>query len=93
MTTDIETIEAGLPLLQDTWINFIELGIGIYLLSRTVGKAAFLVLVSTLRKSLLPKSYGHRIVLIFFNICSIDLVVLVPSKTFSAGKRSLDCKH
>lgn len=58
MTTDIETIKTGLPLLQDTWINFIELGIGIYLLSRTVGKAAFLVLVSTLCKFLWLKNHG-----------------------------------
>lgn len=54
MTTDIENIATGIPLLQDTWINFIELGIGIYLLSRTVGKASFLVCVSTLCKSLCP---------------------------------------
>lgn len=50
MTTDIDTIAIGFRMLHETWINVIEIVLGIYLLYTIVGEAAFLVLLSTLSK-------------------------------------------
>lgn len=51
MTTDIDTIAIGFRMLHETWINVLEIALGIYLLYTIVGEAAFLVLISTLSKS------------------------------------------
>lgn len=43
MSTDVEAIVNIIPLLHDAWIIPLELGLSIYLLSRAISKAAFLV--------------------------------------------------
>ena len=48
MSTDIELIVGGIPLLHETWIRVAELGVGIYLLSTAVGAASFLVFFPTI---------------------------------------------
>lgn len=50
MSTDIEGIASGLPMLHEVWARILELGIGIYLLSRTVKAACFLVFIPTASK-------------------------------------------
>lgn len=43
MSTDIDGITDGVRAINETWINYLEVGFGIYLLATLVGKAAFLV--------------------------------------------------
>lgn len=50
MTTEIENVATGLRMTHETWVNVIEVALGIYLLWRIVGAAAFFVLFPTLRK-------------------------------------------
>lgn len=50
MSTDVDNIEAGFVIMHNIWAGVIELGIGVYLLSRYVGAAAFLVAVPAVRK-------------------------------------------
>ena len=47
MSTDIEGIASGIPLLHEIWVTVIELGLGIYLLSRIVKAACLLVFIPT----------------------------------------------
>lgn len=44
MTTDVEGIALGLPKFHETIASIIEVGVGIYLLTTTVGKASFLII-------------------------------------------------
>lgn len=48
MSTDIDSLVTGLPDLHETWISFVEVGIGTYLLTTVVGKASFLVVMPLL---------------------------------------------
>lgn len=50
MSTDVDSIEAGFVTMHDLWAGVIELGIGVFLLSRYVGAAAFLVAVPAVCK-------------------------------------------
>lgn len=50
MSTDVDNIEAGFVMMHDLWAGVFELGIGVFLLSRYVGAAAFLVAVPAVRK-------------------------------------------
>lgn len=52
MSTDIDGIATGLPELHNVWGNFVEIAIGIYLLARTVGRAAFVAVFPALGKFL-----------------------------------------
>lgn len=45
MSTDIEGLVTGLPMMHDIWVSFIEIGIGAYILTTVVGRAAFLVVL------------------------------------------------
>jgi hypothetical protein len=48
MSTDIDGIMYGLETVHEIWGSIIDLGIGIYLLSRFVGAATFLVVIPTI---------------------------------------------
>lgn len=50
MSTDVDNIEAGFVMMHDLWAGILELGIGVFLLARYVGAAAFLVAVPAVRK-------------------------------------------
>lgn len=50
MSTDVDNIEAGFVMMHDLWAGIIELGVGVFLLARYVGAAAFLVVVPAVRK-------------------------------------------
>jgi len=50
MSTDVDSIEAGFVMMHDLWAGVLELGIGVFLLARYVGAAAFLVAVPAVRK-------------------------------------------
>jgi ATP-binding cassette subfamily C (CFTR/MRP) protein 1 len=50
MSTDVANIEAGFVTMHDLWAGVLELSIGIFLLARYVGAAAFLVAVPAVRK-------------------------------------------
>lgn len=50
MSTDVSGIEAGFTMIHDLWAGIIELAIGMWLLARYVGGAAFLVAIPTVRK-------------------------------------------
>jgi ATP-binding cassette, subfamily C (CFTR/MRP), member 1 len=50
MSTDVDSIEAGFVMMHDLWAGVLELGIGIFLLARYVGAAAFLVAVPAVCK-------------------------------------------
>lgn len=45
MSTDVDSIGAAFTTIHDLWVGIIELAIGVYLLARYVGPAAFLVAV------------------------------------------------
>lgn len=50
MSTDVDNIESGFAMMHDLWAGVLELGIGVFLLARYVGAAAFLVAVPAIRK-------------------------------------------
>ncbi|KAI1878317.1 uncharacterized protein JN550_000499 [Neoarthrinium moseri] len=50
MSTDVDSIEAGFVMMHDLWAGVLELGIGVFLLARYVGAAAFLVVVPAVRQ-------------------------------------------
>ena len=56
MSTDIELIVGGVPMLHETWIRVLELCAGIYLLSTVAGRASFLVFFPTLGEHFILKS-------------------------------------
>ncbi|KAH8198816.1 hypothetical protein TruAng_007039 [Truncatella angustata] len=62
MSTDVDSIEAGFVMMHDLWAGVLELGIGVFLLARYVGAAAFLVIVpavlSTASSHFLAKKNG-----------------------------------
>lgn len=45
MSVDVAGVAGGILKVQDTWACFVEIGLAIYFLYRTVGNGAFLVLV------------------------------------------------
>lgn len=45
MSADVEGIALGLPKFHEAFASIIEVGVGIYLLTTTVGKASFLVIL------------------------------------------------
>lgn len=57
MSTDIELIVGGVPMLHAIWIRVLELGVGINLLSTVAGRASFLVFFPTLGKYCKLKNY------------------------------------
>lgn len=66
MSTDVSGVERLFPLFHDTWSGLAELGIGLYILSTTVGAAAFLTLIPIFSKYHLllklcsPKTHSAR---------------------------------
>lgn len=50
MSTDIDGVVDGLPVLHEVWIYTLEFGLGLYLLSTMVRAAAFLVAIPTFGK-------------------------------------------
>ena len=50
MSTDVDNIEAGFVMMHDLWAGILELAIGVFLLARYVGAAAFLVAVPAVCK-------------------------------------------
>lgn len=50
MSTDIEGIARGLPMLHELWVRVLELVLGIYLLSRLIKEACLLVFIPTASK-------------------------------------------
>jgi hypothetical protein len=48
MSADVEGIALGLPRFHDVFAGVIEVGVGIYLLTTTVGKASFLIIFPTI---------------------------------------------
>jgi hypothetical protein len=51
MSNDVDSIEAGFVMMHDLWAGVIELALGVFLLARYVGAAAFLVAVPAVRES------------------------------------------
>jgi hypothetical protein len=47
----VDSIEAGFVMMHDLWAGVIELALGVFLLARYVGAAAFLVAVPAVRES------------------------------------------
>lgn len=45
MSTDIETITAGIPEIHEIWGSYFEIGLGLYLLHSLIGDSAFAVVV------------------------------------------------
>ena len=68
MSTDVDNIEAGFVMMHDLWAGVLELGIGLYLLSRYVGAAA----VFTLAPALCKSTWRKVIVLIILLTMSVS---------------------
>lgn len=51
MSTDVDSIAQGLESLHDTWVCIVELGVGVYMLTRYVGGATVLIIIPTIGKS------------------------------------------
>ncbi len=51
MSTDVSGVERLFPLFHDTWSSLVELGIGLYILTTTVGAASFFTLIPIFGKS------------------------------------------
>lgn len=50
-TTDIEALVTGLPELHENWVSYVEVAVGIYLLTTVVGRASFLVILPVICES------------------------------------------
>jgi hypothetical protein len=47
MSTDIDGLTTGVQNLHDIWADFIQIGVGVYLLERQVGVSCFFVIILT----------------------------------------------
>ena len=52
MSTDMEGISTGIPKLHEIWAGFIEVAVGLYILSTIIDEATFLVVIPVLGKNL-----------------------------------------
>lgn len=47
MSTDIDGLTTGVQNLHDIWADFIQVGVGVYLLEQQVGVSCFFVVILT----------------------------------------------
>ena len=50
MSADIDGIANGLQNLHELWAAILEMGLGVYLLTRQIGAACFLIVIPTVCK-------------------------------------------
>ena len=60
MSTDVDSIGSAFVIMHDLWAGIIELAIGVYLLARYVGAAAFLISVPAVRECTYPLASAEQ---------------------------------
>lgn len=87
MSTDIEALVTGLPELHENWVSFVEVGVGIYVLTTFVGRASFLVVLPVIREYSFLK---HRASEGWLTSTSIDNGLIIHRKTNRASPKGLE---
>lgn len=65
MSTEIESIAIGLPKCLDLLIGLVEVGLGVYCLSRFTGHSSILVVIMTILSSIVSYILGRRVTLAY----------------------------
>lgn len=65
MSTEIESIATGLPKCLDLPIGLVEVGLGVYCLSRFTGYSSILVVIMTIMSSIISYILGRRVTLAY----------------------------
>lgn len=88
MSTDIEGISTGIPKLHDIWSGFIEVIVGLYILSTIIDKATFLVVLPVLSKKS-PIFYHATLLTI---LISLRYPLVFSRKILCQKFRRVECK-